>query len=410
LEDAYRNLNRHASVGIDAVTWLSYGDELRANIVDLHTRVHTGRYRAQPARRVWIPKANGQRRPLGVAALEDKIVQQGVAWILNTIYETDFAGFSYGFRPGRSQRHALDALWVGISDTKVNWIVDADIQGFFDALDHQCLLRCLEKRIGDPRILRLIQKWLRAGVCEKGQWTESIQGTAQGSVISPLLANIYLHYVLDCWIKDWRQQEGIGNVIVVRYADDFVVGFQRHGDAVRFMIALRKQLQAHGLCLHPEKTRLIEFGRFAASNREERGQGKAETFNFLGFTHICGKRRSDGGFIIWRHSISKRLHAKVTAIGKRLKQDRSLPITDQGRWLGQVVRGWLGYHAIPDNWAAIKRFRDLVVEAWLRALRRRSQKARCLSWIKMRRIANRWLPVARVIHPYPSASALLVST
>lgn len=313
LGDAYRHVHRQAAVGVDAITWSSYRDELRANIVDLHTRVHTGRYRAQPARRVWIPKADGQQRPLGVAALEDKIVQQGIAWMVNAMYETDFAGFSYGFRPGRSQRHALDALWIGLTRTPVNWVVDADIQGFFDALDHQCLMRFLAKRINDPRILRLIQKWLRAGVCEKGQWSETMQGTPQGSVISPLLANIYLHDVLDYWIKDCRKQEDIGNVIIVRYADDFVVGFQRQEDAVRFMAALRMQMQVYNLRLHPEKTRLIECGRFAASHRERRDQEKVETFDFLGFTHIWRKRRSDGGFTVWRHSISKRLSAKVAA-------------------------------------------------------------------------------------------------
>lgn len=409
LEDAYRGLNPRASVGIDRVTWMQYGEHLRANIVDLHARVHGGRYRAQPSRRVWIPKADGRQRPLGVAALEDKIVQLAVTWILNAIYEVDFAGFSYGFRPGRSQRNALDALWVGLSDRPVNWVVDADIRGFFDALDHQWLMKFVEHRVGDPRILRLINQWLKAGVCEDGQWTGTSVGTPQGAVISPLLANIYLHYVLDLWVKWWRAHEAAGEVIIVRYADDFVVGFQRQDDAQRFLEHLRERLRKFALELHPDKTRLIEFGRYATANRSRRGEGKPETFTFLGFTHICGKRRSDGGFAVWRHTMSKRLGQKVAEIGACLKAMRSLPLTDQGRWVRSVVRGWMNYHAIPTNSTAVARFRDLVVEAWHRALRRRSQMARRLTWKRMRTIASHWIPPARILFPYPDRNRFVTT-
>jgi len=409
LEDAYRSLNPHASAGIDRLTWGAYGEDLRARIADLHARVHGGRYRAQPSRRVWIPKADGRQRPLGVAALEDKIVQLAVTWILNAIYEADFAGFSYGFRPGRGQRNALDALWVGLSDRPVNWVVDADIRGFFDALDHQWLMKFVEHRIGDSRILRLISNWLKAGVCEDGRWTGTNVGTPQGAVISPLLANIYLHYVLDLWVKWWRAHEAAGEVIIVRYADDFVVGFQRQGDAQRFLETLRERLRKFALELHPDKTRLIEFGRFAQANRSRRGDGKPETFTFLGFTHICGKRRSDGGFAVWRHSIGKRLGQKVTEIGQRLKAMRSLPLTDQGRWVQRVVRGWMNYHAIPTNSVAIARFRDLVTVAWYRALRRRSQMARRLTWKRMRTIATHWIPPARILHPYPDRRRFVIT-
>ncbi len=400
----------NAAPGVDGVTWADYGEGLRERVVDLHARVHGGRYRAQASRRVWIPKADGRQRPLGVAALEDKIVQMAVTWILNAIYEADFAGFSYGFRPGRGQRNALDALWVGLSERPVNWVLDADIRNFFDTLDHQQLLRFVEHRVGDPRILGLIRQWLRAGVCENGRWSKTRVGTPQGAVISPLLANIYLHYVLDLWVRWWRTHEAQGEVIIVRYADDFVMGFQRQDDAQRFLEELRKRLQQFALNLHPDKTRLIEFGRFAATNRIRRTEGKPETFSFLGFTHICGKRLKDGGYAVWRHSIAKKLSAKVAEIGLTLFNNRSKPLREQGEWLGSVVRGWLNYHAIPTNSLAIARFRDLVVDAWRRALRRRSQTARSLTWPQMRRIAAQWIPPARILHPYPNRRLLIVTT
>jgi len=403
LEDAYRSLKRSASPGVDGVTWEEYGENVVVRLIDLHERVHGGRYRAQPSKRAWIPKADGTKRPLGIAALEDKIVQLAVSRILQAIYETDFAGFSYGFRPGRGQHHALDAVWVGITQRKVNWIVDADITGFFDALNHEWLMKFMEHRVADPRILRLLRQWLRAGVSEAGAWTKTDVGTPQGAVISPLLANVYLHYVLDLWVKWWRSQSQVGDVIIVRYADDFVVGFQREADARRFLHDLHARLAKFALRLHPEKTRLIEFGRFAASNRRERGAGKPETFNFLGFTHRCAKRRSDGGFTVIRSTMSKRLGATVQRIGHALKAKRSLPIAEQGTWLRSVVRGWLNYHAVPGNSMAIHQFRDRVVEAWRRALGRRSQTAhRGTTWVFMRKLADAFIPRAEILHPYPN--------
>ena len=273
-------------------------------IVDLHGRIHRGVYWAQPSLRAWIPKADGRQRPLGIAALEDKIVQQAVKTVLEQIYEVDFLGFSYGFRPWRSCHNALDALWVGIMQRKAGWVLDADIRGFFDNIDHEWMMKFLEHRIADRRVLRLIRKWLRAGVSEDGQWSRTTVGTPQGSVISPLLANVFLHYVFDLWVNQWRRRHARGEVIIVRYADDFVMGFQHRDDAEQCPRALRKRLAEFGLELHPEKTRLIESGRFAAERREKRGEGTPETFNFLGFTHCCGKTRK-GVFTVKRKSIAK---------------------------------------------------------------------------------------------------------
>ena len=403
LDDAYRSLKRTAAAGVDGVTWEEYGEQLAERLTDLHRRVHDGRYRALPSKRAWIPKADGSMRPLGIAGLEDKIVQLAVSWVLQAIYEQDFAGFSYGFRPGRGQHNALDAAWVGIMQKKVSWIVDADIKGFFDTLDHAWLIKFVEHRVADARLLRLLRKWLRAGVSEDGEWSSTTAGTPQGAVISPLLANIYLHYVLDLWVKWWRRQPGTGEVIIVRYADDFVVGFQRKADAERFMANLHERLQRFALTLHPDKTRLIEFGRFAAANRAKRGEKRPETFNFLGFTHCCARRLSDGGFTVIRRSMVKRLGATVKRIGEHLKRHRAMPIGQQGRWLGSVVRGWLNYHAVPGNSIAIHAFRDRVVETWKRALGRRSQKAKAgTTWPIMRQLAERFLPKACILHPYPN--------
>jgi len=403
LEDAYRGLKRDASAGVDGVTWSEYGEELRPRLDALHGRVQNGEYRAQPSKRAWIPKADGGKRPLGVAALEDKIVQLATVWVLNAIYEEDFSGFSYGFRPQRGQHQALDAVWVGIDRRKVNWIVDADIRSFFDTLDHGWLMKFVEHRVADPRILALLRQWLRAGVSENGRWTGTTVGTPQGAVISPLLANIYLHYVLDLWVKWWRSRDGVGETIIVRYADDFVVGHQTKNEAERFLHDLRERLAKFGLTLHPDKTRLIEFGRYAQANRTKRGEGKPETFDFLGFTHCCAKRWSDGGFTVIRTSMAKRLGAAVRKIGQTLKAIRATTLAEQGKWLGAVVRGWLGYHAVPGNFAAISSFRDRVIEAWRRALRRRSQKAaRGTSWPAMRALAARFIPRATILHPYPN--------
>ncbi len=403
LEDAYCSLKRSASPGIDGVTWAEYGEDVLVRLIDLHDRVQGGRYRGQPSKRAWIPKVDGTKRPLGIAALEDKIVQLAVSRILQAIYETDFVGFSYGFRPVRGQHDALDAVAVGITQRKVNWIVDADIKGFLDALNHEWLMRFMEHRVADPRILRLLRQWLRAGVSESRKWSETKVGTPQGAVISPLLANVYLHHVLDLWVKWWRSRGNTGEVIIVRYADDFIVGLQREADARRFLHDLQERLAKFALNLHPEKTRLIEFGRFAMSNRQERRAGKPETFNFLGFTHRCAKRRSDGGFTVIRTTMPKRLGATIQRIGQALKANRSLPIVEQGKWLGSVVRGWLNYHAVPGNGMAIHQFRDRVVEAWRRALGRRSQTAqRGTTWIFMRKLADDFIPRAKILHPYPN--------
>src|SRR5262252_3063780 len=346
LRDSFYALKRQASPGVDGVTWQEYETGLEDRLVDLHSRVHRGAYQARPSRRVYIPKADGRQRPLGVAALEDKIVQQAVVTILNQIYEVDFKGFSYGFRPGRNPHQALDALTVGIQRKRVNWVLDADIRGFFDNMSHEWTMKFVEHRVADRRILRLIQKWLKAGVSEDGQWSESKVGTPQGAVVSPLLANVYLHYVFDLWIEAWRRKVATGDVIVVRYADDLVVGFENRIEAERFLEAFRERLAKFGLELHPEKTRLIEFGRFAAQDRERRGEGKPETFTFLGFTHLCGKRRSDGAFIVWRKTAKKRMVAKLQAIKAELRQRMHEPIAEVGAWLRKVVTGYYRYHAV----------------------------------------------------------------
>lgn len=408
LRESYEELNPKATPGIDEVTWEEYGQGLEDRLIDLKGRVHGETYRAKPSLRGWIPKADGRQRPLGIASLEDKIVQQAIRTVLEQVYEEDFLSFSYGFRPGRRQHDALDALWVGLDRRKVNWVLDADIQGFFDAIDHEWLMKFIEHRIADPRVLRLIRKWLRAGVSEDGEWSKTTVGTPQGAVISPLLGNIYLHYVLDLWVDLWRRTAR-GDVIIVRYADDFVMGFQHRGEAERFLRQLRARMKQFRLNLHPDKTRLIEFGRFAAENRGKRGQGKPETFDFLGFTHISGKTRA-GKFQVKRQSIAKRWRAKLKGIKQDLRRRKHDPVRDTGRWLGSVVRGWLNYHAVPDNSRAIQAFRTQVTRLWLQALRGRSQKGRRRwVWERMRRLADRWLPKARILHPYPS-QRLVVTT
>lgn len=398
---AYRAIRPQAAAGTDGVTWASYGQDLEANLRDLHARVHSGAYRARPSRRVYIPKADGRLRPLGIASLEDKIVQRAVVEVLDAVYETDFVGFSYGFRPGRSPHDALDALAAGIYKKKVNWILDADIRDFFSKLDQAWLMRFLEHRIADKRVLRLIRKWLAAGVIEDGHWSETPEGTPQGGSASPLLANVYLHYVLDRWARQWRRRNARGDMIIVRFADDFVVGFQHQGDARQFLHDLRERFAKFSLELHPDKTRLIEFGRFAASSRAKRGLGKPETFAFLGFTHICGKGRS-GQFWLRRTTMAKRMRAKLAEVYDRLKRDRHLPIPEQGRWLASVLRGHFVYYAVPGNSRAIHAFRSQVTRRWLKALRRRSQRHR-LNWERMNRLAQRWLPPADILHPYPEA-------
>jgi RNA-directed DNA polymerase len=399
LDEAFYELKQNAAVGVDGLTWRDYEQNLECNLEDLHARVHRGAYRALPSRRVYIPKSDGRQRPLAVAALEDKIVQRATAAVLNAIYEEDFLGFSYGFRPGRGAHDALDALVVAVQSRKVNFILDADIQSFFDTVSQEWLIRFLEHRIGDKRIIRLIQKWLRAGVLEHGVVSVSERGTGQGAVISPLLANIYLHYVLDLWAERWRRREAAGDMIIVRYADDFIVGFQHEADARRFWNDMRKRFEAFSLSLNPDKTRLIEFGRFAAERRAQRGLGKPETFNFLGFTFIC-ERNSRGQFLVKRITRRDRMQATLGEIKEELRRRMHRPIPEQGGWIKQVVRGFFAYHAVPTNGAALRAFSYHVKRIWLHTLRRRSQKDR-FSWQRMHSLAADWLPQPQILHPYP---------
>ena len=399
LRTAFASLKRGAAAGVDGVTWDAYAQGLEARLLDLHARVHRGTYRATPSRRVYIPKPDGRMRPLGIAALEDKLVQRAIVEVLNAIYEAEFLGFSYGFRPGRGPHDALDALAVGIQRKKVNWVLDADIRGFFDAIDHGWLVKFVEHRIADKRIVRLVQKWLNAGVLEDGKWSATTGGTPQGATISPLLANLYLHHVLDQWVEQWRRRRARGDVILVRYADDFVMGFEHESDASALRHELEQRLQRFSLELHPDKTRLLRFGRYARTRQKERGLGKPGTFDFLGLTHVCGSSKA-GGFVLMRHSAKKRMTAKLHAIRENLLKRRHLPIPEQGAWLASVVRGYLAYFAVPTNGRRISSFRVEVTRSWLHALRRRSQRDRT-TWARMHVLADRWLPEARIQHPWP---------
>jgi RNA-directed DNA polymerase len=399
LEYAFDELKKDAAAGVDGLTWKEYDANLEDNLEGLHVRLHRGAYRALPSRRVYIPKPDGRQRPLAVAALEDKIVQRATVTVLNAIYEEDFLGFSYGFRPRRGTHDALDALCVGISSRKVNFILDADIQSFFDTVSHDWLIRLVEHRIGDPRIIRLIRKWLKAGVLEDGAVTDSDRGTGQGSVISPLLANIYLHYAFDQWAKRWRRREATGDLIIVRYADDIIVGFEHETDARRFLDAMRNRLEKFALSLHPDKTRLIEFGRYAANRRGRHGLGKPESFSFLGFTFICGKSRQ-GIFQLKRKTRRDRMRAKLRAVKQEMRRRMHQPIPLQGRWLQQIVSGHFNYHAVPTNSRALHAFRHSVAELWHRSLRRRSQKDG-MSWERFTQLANDWLPKPKILHPWP---------
>ena len=400
LRAAYWAISPKAAPGVDGVTWADYGQDLELRLQDLHERVQSGRYRATPSRRVYIPKADGRLRPLGIASLEDKIVQRAVVEVLNAVYEVDFRGFSYGFRPGRGPHDALDALAMGIERKRVNWVLDADIRNFFGQIDHSWLRRFVEHRIADKRIWQLIGKWLAAGVIEDEQWSACEQGSPQGASASPLLANVYLHYVLDLWADWWRRHRADGDVIIVRFADDFTVGFQYEEDALRFRDELHQRLAKFGLELHPDKTRLIEFGRRAAIDRKRRGLGKPETFDFLGFTHMCARTRG-GRFWVRRITIAKRMRAKLAEVKEQLRRRMHTPIPVQGRWLAQVLQGHMAYYAVPGNADAVSAFRHQVTLHWHKALGRRSQRGR-VPWLRMDRIATRWLPKVRVMHPYPN--------
>ncbi len=397
---AYRSLKRDAAAGMDGETWQHYGEQLEDNLRDLSQRLRCGAYRAKPVRRAYIPKADGRQRPLGVPVLEDKIVQRATVEVLNAIHEPDFLGFSYGFRQGRSQHHALDALAVGIWSRKVNWVLDADIRSFFDTMKHEWIVKFLEHRVADERVVRLVQKWLSAGVLEDGKRTCSDEGAVQGGSISPLLANIYLHYVFDLWAQRWRNQPGRGDMIVVRFADDFVVGFEQERDALAFQAELRERFAKFGLELHPDKTRILEFGRFAATRRARRGKGKPETFDFLGFTYICGKTR-DGRFAVQRQTMKKRLRAKLSEVKTELRRRMTKPIPEQGAYLRSVLTGHVRYYGVPGNGPALARFRRLLWWYWGRILRRRGNR-RVLSWESIRRHVARWLPNPRICHPWPS--------
>lgn len=399
LKASYFALKKDAAAGVDGETWRHYGQSLDGNIEELAGRLKRSAYRAKPVRRVFIPKADGRQRPLGVTALEDKIVQRATIEVLNAIYETDFLGFSYGFRPGRSQHNALDALYAGLLTKKVSWVLDLDIRGFFDSIDHGWLVKFVEHRIADRRIVRLIQKWLSAGVLEGERLVRVEEGTPQGGSASPLLANVYLHYVFDLWAQKWRRMQANGDVTIVRFADDIVMGFQYRADAERFQAELRERFAKFRLELHPEKTSLLEFGPFAARDRSRRGDGKPETFNFLGFTHICATKRN-GRFTVLRQTIRTRLQAKLSEVKAELRRRMHHPISEQGAWLRSVVGGHFRYYGVPMNSPALRLFRFQVGWLWKRSLQRRSQRHH-LTWERMYRHIDRWLPPARICHPYP---------
>jgi RNA-directed DNA polymerase len=399
LEEAYWRLRRDAAPGIDGETWQAYGENLQVNLQDLSARLRRGAYRATPVRRVYIPKADGRSRPLGIPALEDKIVQSVTAQICSAIWEEEFLGFSYGFRLGRSAHWALDALAVGIERKCVRWVLDADIRGFYDTISHEWLVKFVEHRIGDKRVIRLIQKWLKAGVLEAGEWKPSEEGTPQGGLISPILANIYLHYAFDLWLQQWRTRQARGDVIVVRYADDFVVGFEHRGEALRFQRELTERLKKFNLELHAEKTRLIEFGRYAEHNRAERGAEKPETFNFLGFTHSCSWNRRKS-YTVRRQTMRKCMQAKLKDIKVELKRRMHAPIPEQGQWLRSVLLGHYQYYGVPMNGRMLYNFRYQILGLWKQTLGRRSQTGN-VTWERMYRLEAKWLPVPRICQPYP---------
>ena len=400
LRMAYFALKKEAAPGVDGETWRHYGEELEMNLQNLSERLKRGAYRAKPVRRVYIAKTDGRQRPLGVPVLEDKIVQRAAVEVLNAIYETDFLGFSYGFRPGRSQHQALDALYTGQLTRKVNWVLDLDIRGFFDHLSHEWLVKFVEHRIADRRVVRLIQKWLHAGVLEDGKRIRVEEGTPQGGSASPLLANIYLHYVFDLWARAWRRKRAHGDVIIVRFADDVILGFQVKADADQFRAELEERTKKFNLELHPVKTRLLEFGPNAIGNRKQRGEGKPETFNFLGFTHICVKKRGNGMFTVLRQTIRKRMQAKLKEVKAELQRRMHDPVPDQGKWLEAVVGGHIRYYGVPMNLPALWTFRYHVGRLWHRALSRRSQNGRVV-WERMQRLIDHWLPRPTICHPYP---------
>jgi RNA-directed DNA polymerase len=407
LRAAFYGLKHNAAPGVDGQTWHRYGENLEANLMDLSARLGRGGYKAKPVRRSYIPKPDGRQRPPGVTVLEDKIVQRAAAEVLSAVYEVDFLGFSYGFRPGRNPHSALNALYAGIMTRKVSWILDADIRGYFDAIDHDWLMKFIEHRIADKRVQRHIKKWLNAGVLEDGITTYSDEGVPQGGSISPILANVYLHYAFDLWAHRWRQKQARGDVIMVRFCDDFVVGFQYQEDAKRFYKDLVERFRKFNLELHGGKTRIIEFGRFAAENRKRRGEGKPDSFDFLGFTHICGKSRK-GKFVVLRHTIGKRMIAKLKALKEELRGRLHWPIPVVGRWLRVVLLGHYRYYGLPGNSRKLESFRYHLTHLWYKVLRRRSQR-HTINWERMNRLIARWFPMPRVCHPHPDLSLYVIT-
>jgi RNA-directed DNA polymerase len=400
LRKCFFEMKKKAAAGIDEITWKDYEENLESNLQSLSQRLKTGGYKAKPVRRVFIDKADGKKRPLGVPVLEDKLVQKSAAEVMNAIYETDFRSFSYGYRPGQSQHNCLDALYVGLLTCKVNWVLDADIKGFFDSLNHEWLIKFVEHRIGDDRVIRLISKWLKAGVMNEGIHEETNEGVPQGGSISPLLANIYLHYALDLWVDHKRKDKSRGEVIIVRWADDFVMGFEHKSQAENYLAELKERMHKFSLELHPEKTRILEFGPWAINNRKRRKQGKPETFGFLGFTHIVGVKRSNGMYTVLRRTIRKKMRAKFKEIKQDLRRRMSYPVMDQGKWLKSIIEGHNRYYGVPNNQVALKVFRFIVAQMWWKTLRRRGNR-RKLTWKKMEPIVDRWLPQPKLHHPYP---------
>jgi group II intron reverse transcriptase/maturase len=399
LKAAYQRLRKDAAAGVDGVTWEEYGAHLDERLLDLQDRIQRGNYHPQPVRRVLIPKGDGKTRPLGLVALEDKVVQQAARMVLEPIYEAEFVGFSYGFRPKRSAHDALDALAEAIG-RKVNWVLDADIRAYFDTIEFGWLQRFIEHRIGDSRMVRLLMKWVKAGVLEEGELHEREEGTPQGAIISPLLANLYLHYVFDLWVQKWRKQPGRGEVYVVRYADDLVMGFQKERDATALLSALTERFASFGLELHPEKTRVLEFGRYARADRERRGLPKPDTFEFLGFTHIASTSR-EGKFQLKRRTSRKKRRAKLARLKEECRRRRHWRVVEQHVWLSKVLSGHYRYYGVPTNHSALVQFRRRVARTWHRSLQRRSQRGRWTheQWQRFEQLFP--LPRARIYHPWP---------
>jgi RNA-directed DNA polymerase len=399
LRKSYYSLKHNSAAGIDGETWKEYGKKLEENLKNLSDRLRKGGYRAKAVRRIFIPKGDGRQRPIGIPVLEDKIVQRATVEVLNAVYEVDFLGFSYGFRPKRSQHNALDAVVEAIEGKKVSWVLDLDIRGFFDSIDHEWLIKFVRHRVKDERVMRHIKKRLNAGVMEDGEWRKVEEGTPQGGSISPLLANIYLHYVFDLWANSWRRRKASGDMIMVRFADDIILGFQSRHEAIRFLDELKGRFKKFNLEVNTEKTSLIEFGRYAAERRKERGNGKPETFDFLGFTHICGRSRK-GKYMVLRKTSGKKMSRKLAELKKTMRERLHWSIPETGKWLSSVIVGHCRYYGVPWNGKSLSRFRSKITRMWFKSLKRRSQR-HCMTWERMNRLAKRWLPSPFICHPYP---------